>query len=350
MRKLFWFLLLVTLGCTSTWAQSYEFKKDRPPRMAVGKLAWSPPFTGDSLIQTKEQARVLTTGMRSHLGTEMVKLGKFELIERQNLGAIMDELTRVYFTDFFEVDDAGPQYGKLKGIDFILLGNISQFSKLEKKTGMVGLGKKHSSLYMVLDLRLIEVETGKIWFADSVATEVSLGSSFRMTSLTRGVVGRGLMSKDRDTRAAAVAMADGDMTEFNNTFGEAQKIEELVRRTSRDVIKAVVPLMVPISVAQEGPQNLVLNYGENMLEEGDVLEVFTKDDKVLVDPVTGQKLGASLTYQGKVRVSRTQQRMSFAVAHEGLNLQNVKKGAVLKLVDKEEPEKKGGFFKRKKKR
>src|SRR5690606_37802563 len=74
--------------------------------------------------------------------------------------------------------DAGPEIGKMIGADYILSGAVTEY-QVDKETGGLGLviaGKGGSTEYArattAIDLRLTDVTTGEVVWAESLRVEI----------------------------------------------------------------------------------------------------------------------------------------------------------------------------------
>jgi curli biogenesis system outer membrane secretion channel CsgG len=94
------------------------------------------------------------------LTTQLVQTGKFTVVERAQLDAILAEQNlgasgRV-------TPSTAAQIGKLLGVQLILTGSITQFSIERISMGFGGIGGTYSKAESKLDVRLINTETGEI--------------------------------------------------------------------------------------------------------------------------------------------------------------------------------------------
>lgn len=291
-----------------------------PIHIAVAPLHWSPPLSDGNFIRNKAQADNLTNAVRAYLTTQLNKQHKFEVLERQQFSSVMGELERMYFSDAF-TDSKGTnsaEYGQLKGVKYLILGNITQFGKMESNIGAKGLGRDKTSLLMVIDLRLVDVESGTVRYADSVETTVVLSKSLKLQSLFNGLRRQGNLDNSKGSYVAEGVLNGNEG--IGTTAGEAGKVEELVRTTADSIIRILVPQMVPIAIVQCQNDAVLLNHGNGLLKEGHVLEVFKETGESLIDPETGQSLGSSTIFCGKLQVYRTQEKMSWARPFEGSDI------------------------------
>ena len=107
------------------------------------------------------------------LVTQLFGTGKFSLVERSQLDAVLAEQNlgqsgRVNPNQAAEI-------GRLLGVQLILTGSITKFSIDTKGGGFRGLGVEYSEAESNLDIRLIDTNTAEIMFADDGEGKVRLG-------------------------------------------------------------------------------------------------------------------------------------------------------------------------------
>jgi curli biogenesis system outer membrane secretion channel CsgG len=135
-------------------------------------------------------------GIADLIVTSMVKDGTFSVIERKKLDAILQE------QNFSNSDRANPtsaaKIGKVLGVNAIVVGSITQFGLEDKSLnvgGIVGrlggfgggkVGTKEGKATVVIDARLVDVNTGEI-----LAVASGKGSSKRSGLLLGGGGGGG---------------------------------------------------------------------------------------------------------------------------------------------------------------
>jgi curli biogenesis system outer membrane secretion channel CsgG len=146
--------------------------------------------------------------------TSLVQLGCFDVVERGKLNEIMEEIK---LEEGGMVDPStAVKAGKLLGVDYILTGTITEFGiREEKKGGILGFlrnlfgggAKKVSIARVKFDYRIIDVATGKIFFADTGEGEEKQ-SSFSVgvgTDLNKWIAGVGTESREWEESSFAKA-------------------------------------------------------------------------------------------------------------------------------------------------
>ena len=108
------------------------------------------------------------------LVTQLFKTGKFSLVEREQLDAILGEQDlgasgRVNSSQAAEI-------GKILGVQVIITGSITKFS-IDRKGGRIGgFGASYSEAETTLNIRMINTNTAEIIFAEEGEGKTRLGS------------------------------------------------------------------------------------------------------------------------------------------------------------------------------
>ena len=286
-----WGALMVLAGGASAGAQN-------KPVVAIGQLevaAQNISCEGwDRSIYDCNQD--LANGFRAMLETAIIKTGKMDVMERQQIDAVIVEqgLGEMGLTT------AGGRIGGLTGVDYYLYGTITRFGVRaggfevsgnsgvgrlanRRTRGLLGGGVSKSTLEteMGVDLKVTDVATGHIVVADAVSSSVQQGSALSIGGLRRAEV-------------------SGD------PFADVQEV------VAARIAEAVVTSRIPIKVIQvQSDGTLILNYGDVFFGPGDRLAAFSVGESI-VDPDTGEILGAEETEIGMVEVTRAEPRFSRA--------------------------------------
>lgn len=102
--------------------------------------------------------------------TELVKSGKFRVIDRESLGAIMREKNLALSGDVSP--DTAVKAGRLLGVKYLLAGSITEYGASTASGGGPGVGGLPSvrvgrkKFNAAMNARLIDAETGEIVWAD----------------------------------------------------------------------------------------------------------------------------------------------------------------------------------------
>ena len=113
--------------------------------------------------------------------TDLVKSGKFRVIEREQLAALMQEKNLALSGD---IDPSTAiKAGKLLGVDYLLTGAVTEYGATEtgahgaggslKGHWVPGFGAGKKTFTAAMNARLIDTETGEIVWADEATAEDS---------------------------------------------------------------------------------------------------------------------------------------------------------------------------------
>ncbi len=109
--------------------------------------------------------------------TELVKSGKFRVVEREQLEALMAEKNLTLSGD---VDPKQAiKVGKLLGVNYLLTGAVTEYGVTEKGAhgsgigGLPGFSVGKKTFVAAMNARLIETSTGEILWADEARAEES---------------------------------------------------------------------------------------------------------------------------------------------------------------------------------
>jgi curli biogenesis system outer membrane secretion channel CsgG len=127
--------------------------------------------------------------------TELVKSGKFRVIEREQLAAIMQEKGLALSGDLDP--STAMKIGKMLGVNYLLTGAVTEYGQQDTSAHAPGVrrlpgfsgGKR--TFVAAMNARIFDVETGEILWADEARGE---DSNFR---LSVGGFGGGVDNDDR---------------------------------------------------------------------------------------------------------------------------------------------------------
>ncbi|MFQ5869260.1 MAG: CsgG/HfaB family protein, partial [Candidatus Zixiibacteriota bacterium] len=235
-------------------------------------------------------------GMADMLTTELVKSGKYRVIERSQIEAVMQE-QKLGLTGAVTSNTAS-QLGKLLGVELAVFGSVTEFGQKEESKG-IGFGKRKFGANQIkarvaIDVRIVNVEIGEILAADNVAKEESQ---------------TGISVKIPDFNFQ-------NQAEFDKTLvGKATRacVQEIVGKI--DAQMGRVPWYGKI--IKESGGIVYINRGvASGLQVGNVLEAYSPGEE-LIDPETGISLGSEESKIGRVQIIDVQQRFSKAIIKQG---------------------------------
>lgn len=173
-----------------------------------------PPYSGpkariavaDFDVKAAKATYEIGSGLREMLMTALINSNRFSVVERQALGAVMQE--QELSASGAAQGGGGPQRGKIKTADLIITAAVTEFEP-EASGGAAGvgggggvgsgilggiLGAALNKAHMALDIRIVDTSTSEVLAATRVQGQASDASGAIMAGLfgRHGLVGGGL--------------------------------------------------------------------------------------------------------------------------------------------------------------
>ncbi|HPC83701.1 MAG TPA: CsgG/HfaB family protein [Thermoanaerobaculaceae bacterium] len=217
--------------------------------------------------------------------TELVKSGKFSVIDRERLDALMREKNLSLGGD---VDPStAVKAGKLLGVEYFLFGNVTEFGEQENKAKVgwgFGVDVKKKKFVAALDCRIVNTTTGEIVWADTGKKEESNVNVFVLG--TGGGVDDDRMF-DKVLRPVVAELAS--------------KIKNLELATSGGPVPASE--VKSGKIAKVEGATVWINLGSaNGINVGDTFTVYELGEPIK-DPDSGEVLGQDEKKIGRIRVT-----------------------------------------------
>ncbi len=214
--------------------------------------------------------------------TQLVKSGKFTVVDRERLAALMQEKN---LSLSGEVSAAtAVQAGKLLGVEYMLVGDVTEFGEQENKAQVgwgIGVDVRKKKFTAALDVRLISVTTGEIMWAETARKEESNAKVY-VAGIGGGVDDQRMFDK---VLRPIVEELSGKLLQVSLT-------------TTASVVGRVKG-----KIARIDGGTIYINLGsEQGVAVGDTFGVF-KMGEAIKDPDTGEVLGADETKVGTIKVT-----------------------------------------------
>jgi curli biogenesis system outer membrane secretion channel CsgG len=324
-------LIVVATAATalsaSAWAQTPPPATAQGPKKRAivtamevkvqGVVTTAPTPSGDTTVVTLdiEQPTEFGTGLTDMLVTALVSSGRFLVMERQHLEEIERELA---LTGRSFGDD---ETTRLLPAQIIVRGSVTELKMRRSGTGLggvlgdrVGFNQARAEASVALDLKIIEVETGRV--LDSVKAEGKAISRRQSLTLSHDELKVGTASFDEGPLGGAVRAA----------------IEDAVKKITERAEKVQWEARVIDVVEADEMEQIYLNFGQDAgLKVGDLLLV-RRPGRVLIDPETQIVLGRSDGERiGMIRITELREKFSLA---EHVERGQVQRGDVVRLPPK----------------
>ncbi|HEX8172725.1 MAG TPA: CsgG/HfaB family protein [Thermoanaerobaculia bacterium] len=150
------------------------------------------------------------------LSNELAGTGKFKVVEREKLNAVLDEQD---LADSGRIaKKTGAKIGKLTGAQYLVVATLSSFESDVKGTGGglsfrgISVGGKKEDAYMAVDLRVIDTTTGEVEFTRTVEARASSGGL--NLGLYRGGFGGDLSKYEKTPTGKAIRAVIMEISEY----------------------------------------------------------------------------------------------------------------------------------------
>jgi len=279
--------MLMTLGTAVPLQLQAQSAANRKPRVAVLDFDYGTVMSASSSIFGTNVD--IGRGISALLVTNLVRNGSFSVIDRDALSKVLAEQN---FSNSNRADPASAaRIGKVLGVDYIIVGTITQFGNETNKQNVGGgggnwhgfgvgsIGHSNSKANVAIDARIINVDTAEI-----LAAAEGKGESSRS--------GLALGGGGGNWKGMGAGNVDFGSSNFQSTIiGEATKkavdalATDLGTQASRLTVRAVK--IDALIAAVDGGQ-IILNAGARAgIHSGDQLTV-VRVGREIKDPATGQ--------------------------------------------------------------
>ena len=230
------------------------------------------------------------------LETQMVKVGRFKIMERNRLDEVLSEQgLQGEFSDAGTVMNVG-------AVDYLVYGSITKFGSKKKEIATKSFATVKVIAEFGIDLKVVDATTGEIRRAETIDVSVETGS---------GMATKGIQTGD--------TLAD--------------PLSDVQRKAAKQVAAAISESIFPIEVItfrEDTNQSCCayLNYGSALLSLGDRLKVVTLGE-ALIDETTGLDLGSTEKTVGIVEVTEALEKFSKAKIVSG---EKPGKGQIARII------------------
>lgn len=287
--------------------------QEQKPAVAIQDFDYSTVMTGVQAIFGTNYN--IGRGIKALLTNRLTQSGKYTIVERANLDAIMKE------QEFLQSDraqqGAGARMGQIKGADVFLMGDITTFGRDDQSkqvggiagrlgTGIGGFGmkKNKAKAVVVIAYRLVDATTGAV-----LVTSEARGESTRESkSLALGGGG------GRTFGAGGAGMESSNFAE--TIIGEAVTncVDQLavVLEQQADQIEPTEIAISALIAKVDGAEVIFTAGGPDGVQDGQKLEVHRVIEEVK-HPVTGEPLETITDKIGEITVTRVSDSISYGI-------------------------------------
>lgn len=286
----------------------YSGRKARLGVLPVDNTSSSTTYTVSSIYGDVDYSASTTgvpvNGIESIVIDSLSQTGRFRLVERTELGSVLDEQDLASSGRIAK--PSGAATGNVLGAEYLVQVVITDYETntsgtdgavgglLRSRVPILGGVKAGSSTGRVgLNVRLIDAETSEITFTKQIEAVI------KETNLGFGGAGWG----------SDLALG-GFLSNYSKT-PVGQAVIAGVNQAVFELIKEVGARPPEGSVVKAEPSQIYTNLGQDSVAVGDRLRVLKKGEE-LIDPETGISLGGSTTVIGEIEVTQVQEKFSIA--------------------------------------
>jgi len=245
--------------------------------------------------KTAYSAATIGDGMADQLTDALMQSGQFTVMERQNLKDVVNEEDLANSGRVQKSQSA--QTGKLVSAQILVQGTITEFESQSSGNangfGFAGIhvGSKKGEATVGLIIRMIDTTTGEVLASQRVEGKAE-SSGF---SAGANVAGAGFGTSDfKKTPMGQAVQAAID----NAVALIADKLKD-------------VPFEAHVIKVNDDGELLISGGSKVGIAEGDVFTVYSVGEN-LVDPTTGEQLGAEVTKKGTVKVTKVEEKYAYS--------------------------------------
>ena len=241
----------------------------------------------------------LGQGASDILTTELIKTGKFSVMERDKLASIMKEQDMGASGRFDPTTAA--RIGKIIGVEYIITGAVTEYGQSAGGGGGRGVHVGKKGYHATVDVRMVNATTGEIVFADT-------GSASKSSMNVRvfGIGGGERFNEKKATEVMRIA------------------IKEVAAKITSAPLKSGDKKSVaggPVLIADVDGNTITLNKGSNAgLKAGQKVTIARKG-KVIKDPQTGKILKIKYKQVGTIKLTEVEESYAEGTITSGTGIQ-----------------------------
>jgi curli biogenesis system outer membrane secretion channel CsgG len=219
--------------------------------LATSAMAGGKPVLAVNEFQNRTSAAWWYGGVGDDLAgmltNELAGTGKFKMVERDKLSAVLDEQDLAASGRISK--SSGAKIGKLTGAQYIVVATLSAFESDVKGTGGglsfrgISVGGKKEEAYLAVDLRVIDTTTGEVEFTRTVEARASSGGL--AVGVYRGGFGGNLGKYEKTPTGKAIRAVIMEISEYlscamvdqGDCMAEYQAKESARREKTKKAIK-----------------------------------------------------------------------------------------------------------------
>jgi curli biogenesis system outer membrane secretion channel CsgG len=298
------FLVLLLAGAATVAAQQKK-------TLSIDDFDYSTVMTAvQSIFGTQQN---IGQGINAMMTKRIAQDGRFTVVERRKVAALTKE--QDFAASNRVKQGTGARIGQIKGADLTLMGDIVVFGRDDRKKsggvgvivpgagGVAGGYKGEAKAVVVLDYRIVDVETSEVVQTGEARGESKRTSKGFGAGLLVGLVGAG----------AAVNMSSSNFGETiigEATMDAVNKLAEQVKGGTLQGGATDRTADLDARVADVSGNSITINAGAAAgLQAGQTFTIYHKG-KEIKDPSTGEVLDVQTTPLGTLTITTVRDRIA----------------------------------------
>jgi curli biogenesis system outer membrane secretion channel CsgG len=280
-----------------------QLKKYKTPGISphsLRKIAVIPFRKKSSMMSVIDQnitAEEVSRQLNQKLVTELTQSRRFTVLDREYMSEFLKERNLLLSANASVAEQM--KIGEALGVDYLLLGTITEFKAEQSKTFIKVLNENRysTSAYFNADFRIMVMATRQIKWSDTVK----------------------------------IKPQPKQLKQAFESSGSQGVIDFVLEQAARKIVHSSLDNIYPIKILKvAGKDSIYLNQGGKMTSIGDSLEVYSKGEKI-VDPDTGLSIKIDGERIAIIKVTKVQAKYSLAKLISG-DIKQIEAGAILRKV------------------
>lgn len=285
---------IILTGCQSVKYGPADEARYIKPTVAVMSFKNKAPVT------TKWQ---LGDALADQLIDRLIATHRYVVLERSQLNAVFKELKRADDPRFRQT--GGPELGRLKHVQYLVKGIITDFGHVETVEGFWRLfdwGLLGSSTFSVVraTIYVVDVQSGQIIASQTVEAKV----------------------RDRkdEQKVELNGMAFGSYTFYQTSLGQAT--DKMLDKAVRAIARSIAERPFQPKIAAIVDNQIVINAGSNRNIKPGAAYIVRPRSQAVIDPDTGDLLGYIAGHVvGRIRITQVTEKHAIAEVITGTGFQ-----------------------------
>ena len=251
--------------------------------------------TDFQVLDKNVSATDISSQFNQKLVTELTQSRRFTVLDREYMQEFLHERNLLLSAD--AAPDEQMKVGQALGVDYMLLGTITQFRAVLSQHYIKALDETITGVKadFIVDFRIMVMATRQIKWSDTVKIHAGV----------------------KELKSAY------------KTGGQQGVIDYLLERAARKIVHTSLDNIYPIKILKvAGKNRIYLNQGGKMTRVGDYYDIYTKGEN-LVDPDTGLKIKIDGEQVARLKITRVMPKYALAQFVSG-DFKRIQAGAILR--------------------